>query len=234
MNKEYLKIIINDEQNSSKIHPADCVDEETLSILMQGNKRTRDSCFARVSGNPAEVKYNLEFTCSKCDEVVLEKWTKNEILTQLEISPSFQCEKCRTNTSDTLTDERVFAVAMNTLSFINKYLTPTTSNIYTEYAEKQLAAFKRALRTIDEDKVAEMIKNMSYENFLQTLYWKAVSFIVKETRDNKCQVCSATTGIVAHHNTYQNHGYEHKEHVMKSDLVVLCDRCHTKFHSKVQ
>lgn len=232
INKTYLDIILNDEQNSSKITPGDIITEDIITLLRLGNKRTRDACFARVSGNPNSIRYKVEFVCLLCGNTTCEEFTKQEILEHLEKNLPLKCSMCKSRdvAVDNFTEVQINAIAQSTLSFIDKYLVPTTANIYPEYAETQLAAFKRYLRTIDESKVAEVIQAMSYENFLQTLYWKSVSYIVKQNNNHRCVLCSSNDSLAVHHNTYMNHGYEHKDYVIKYDLTTLCENCHSSFH----
>ena len=232
INKEYLEVILHDEQRISKIHPTDMITSDILKLLETGNRITRDACFARVTGNQKNIKYKVEFLCPVCGNYSCEEYSKQEILDYLDKKFAMKCSTCinNKNNEESLTEEEVNVVATTTLLFIEKYLTPTKANVYEEYADAQISAFKRYLRIVDEDKVAEFIKAMSYENFLQTMYWKSVSYIVKENSGHRCQLCSGSDNLAVHHNTYKNHGYEHREQCIKYDLTTLCETCHSKFH----
>lgn len=75
----------------------------------------------------------------------------------------------------------------------------------------------------------EELKNMKYEDFLQTDYWKMVSEQARINAHNKCQVCGCNDKkLHVHHNTYEHHGEEHKH---MEDLVCLCEDCHYLYHN---
>ena len=70
---------------------------------------------------------------------------------------------------------------------------------------------------------------MSYNDYLNTDYWKAVAGAVKARANWKCQVCNSPLDLNAHHRTYDHRGDE-LNHL--SDLICLCRRCHAVFHGK--
>ena len=76
--------------------------------------------------------------------------------------------------------------------------------------------------------ITERIKLMSYKDFLNTPYWKAISAYLKITR-GKCEKCGNDTELHIHHKTYVHHG---KEIFNLNDLICLCKECHSKFHNK--
>ena len=80
---------------------------------------------------------------------------------------------------------------------------------------------------IDYSRVKGYILGMDYHDFLNTLYWRGVSLLVKERAGNKCEMCGATRNLVTHHRHYLNHGDEihHPE-----DLQCLCKDCHERVH----
>lgn len=232
MNKDYLSILIHDEQNSCKIQPGEFIPLEIFLLLKEGTKTSQDACFSRTGTRNST--YIIEVPCKSCNEVESRELTKQEILEVLNNPDKTLCSNCiKTTTVETAKDEeRRYATAVNTLRFIEKYLYPTSKNIYPEYAETQIASFKNFLRNLDDEKICEVIRKMSYDNFLQTLYWKAVSYILKSEAGFKCKLCGSDESVIVHHNTYENHGYEHIRQVMSKDLIVLCDKCHSKFHNK--
>lgn len=71
------------------------------------------------------------------------------------------------------------------------------------------------------------IKNKDYKNYLKTKHWKDKRKDVLKRAKHKCQLCSSKDTLHVHHNTYENIGKEKKE-----DLIVLCEKCHSKFHNK--
>ena len=70
------------------------------------------------------------------------------------------------------------------------------------------------------------IKNKDYKNYLKTKHWKDKRKDVLKRAKYKCQLCSSKDILHVHHNTYENIGKEKKE-----DLIVLCEKCHSKFHN---
>lgn len=80
---------------------------------------------------------------------------------------------------------------------------------------------------IDYARVKGHILGMDYHDFLNTLYWRGISLLVKERAGNVCEVCGASRNLVTHHRHYLNHGDEihHPE-----DLQCLCKACHETVH----
>lgn len=77
--------------------------------------------------------------------------------------------------------------------------------------------------------VSKVIKQMKYNNFLQTPYWKGISKYIKYKNRYKCEICSKTNcELHIHHSTYKIHGIEIRK--LKT-LKCLCSDCHKKFHN---
>lgn len=75
------------------------------------------------------------------------------------------------------------------------------------------------------------LKQLSYDEFLRTDYWKEVRQEKLRQCGHKCQICGSTTKLHIHHNSYRHHGNE-AEHL--EDLIVLCEKCHALFHQKLK
>lgn len=71
----------------------------------------------------------------------------------------------------------------------------------------------------------------NYDVFLNSNYWKYVRDLKIATSGGKCQICGCRKGLNVHHNTYAHH---YNEHLHLEDLVVLCSKCHEKFHNIVK
>jgi 5-methylcytosine-specific restriction endonuclease McrA len=69
----------------------------------------------------------------------------------------------------------------------------------------------------------------TYQDFLESPYWKTIAAYVKWLRGGRCQMCDTDKGLQAHHKSYKHKGQEHKH---LEDLVVICGDCHTKHHGK--
>jgi hypothetical protein len=72
------------------------------------------------------------------------------------------------------------------------------------------------------------LKKLCYTDFLLTWYWRTISNFLRK-RDKKCKLCDSTENLLVHHKTYLHHGDE-LHHL--NDLIVLCDKCHKKIHTK--
>jgi ribosomal protein L34E len=68
----------------------------------------------------------------------------------------------------------------------------------------------------------------SYQDYLQTPYWKEVSRAVKKRYGFRCGVCNSPLDLCAHHRTYEHRGKE-LDHL--DDLICLCKKCHRTFHA---
>lgn len=73
------------------------------------------------------------------------------------------------------------------------------------------------------------LQDLSYEEFLNTAYWKCISKYLKEIQPH-CQICGVKENLNIHHKTYKNHTKEHLLAVMQNDLEVLCEKCHKVEH----
>ncbi len=74
----------------------------------------------------------------------------------------------------------------------------------------------------------DRLGNMSYQEYLQSPEWKEKSQTAKHRTGYRCQLCNRKGNdktLHTHHKTY-----ERKFHELDSDLIVLCKKCHAKFH----
>lgn len=80
-----------------------------------------------------------------------------------------------------------------------------------------------------EQEYDETIWFASYEDYLQSDIWKEKSDAAKARAGWKCQlnVKHSNKVLHTHHRTYERIGNE-----LDTDLIVLCNGCHKKFHSK--
>lgn len=89
-----------------------------------------------------------------------------------------------------------------------------------------------ALFDIISEKEADDLKNLKYSDFLQTKYWDVVRRQKMKRANFKCELCNSNgKSLNVHHKTYDNHGMEHR---YLEDLIVLCRKCHAKFHDKLE
>jgi len=96
-------------------------------------------------------------------------------------------------------------------------------------------------RNCDQDYVTNYFRNMKYNDFLKTKYWKSVSGIAK-SRIKFCQLCSSTEKLQTHHTTYDILGRElgkgQNDNICDETnlhkLTVLCADCHEGYHKKIE
>lgn len=67
---------------------------------------------------------------------------------------------------------------------------------------------------------------VAYAQYLRTDYWRRQRLRALQRADHHCQVCSGTTALEVHHNTYCRLGNERL-----SDLFVLCKTHHAVLHA---
>ena len=72
-------------------------------------------------------------------------------------------------------------------------------------------------------------REMPYQDYLRTLWWREVREEALKVADYACQLCNARSLVAGplhvHHRTYERRGFE-----SVGDLTVLCERCHNLFH----
>jgi 5-methylcytosine-specific restriction endonuclease McrA len=64
---------------------------------------------------------------------------------------------------------------------------------------------------------------LTYAEYLRTPHWRSLRAWAIERAGGKCQLCGSRKDLEVHHNCYDRLGAE-----LPSDLVVLCDDCHTR------
>lgn len=70
---------------------------------------------------------------------------------------------------------------------------------------------------------------MDYQDYLASDHWYQRAREAKERSRWKCEVCSRTGALEAHHKSYARLGFERN-----SDILVLCERCHGLFHGVLE
>lgn len=73
------------------------------------------------------------------------------------------------------------------------------------------------------------LKSLPYKEYLQTQHWKDIRTRMMKRSNYSCSMCGNKNVILhIHHRSYKNLGNEDY-----SDLIVLCEDCHGKFHNKL-
>jgi len=181
---------------------------------------------------------NLKYTCAKCGNNIEEVVTKTFISKILKGSEELICKECEEKAKIALERERDLAnekskvleremILENTNNYIDIYLNP--ERIWNKGVKNwgKMNEIKK-INWCDKDVIANYIKGMPYNEFLQTLYWKTISEKVRISSGFKCKLCNSNKHLSVHHRTYDNHGYE-LDHM--EDLICICQECHSKFHN---
>jgi len=135
--------------------------------------------------------------------------------------PDFFCKDCRYEVFPSLEADTKF--------FIRNFLCQTSER---NCPSEHWTNMKELYGISDKDAIAEYIREMDYDTFLATLYWKLVSNHVKEAVGFSCQLCGKKDiALHCHHRSYEHHGYEVE--FWREDLICLCEDCHKKFHDEL-
>lgn len=78
-----------------------------------------------------------------------------------------------------------------------------------------------------EEQVAALLARMPYDAYLRSSHWRWIREVALDFYGRSCALCGSTRRIEVHHRTYERRGRE-----LLSDLTVLCDDCHARFHGK--
>lgn len=87
---------------------------------------------------------------------------------------------------------------------------------------------ERQKRYAEQAARLEELRTMPYREYLQTAEWQETRKQALKRAHYKCQLCNREGRLNVHHKTYEHRGQE-----LNSDLIVLCENCHGKFHDKL-
>ena len=77
--------------------------------------------------------------------------------------------------------------------------------------------------------ITRLGKYKDYETYLKSYEWRMISREAKLRASRRCQLCNSENDLQVHHRSYENLGRELETNFR--DLIILCERCHTHFHS---
>lgn len=83
--------------------------------------------------------------------------------------------------------------------------------------------FGRHLFSKGETDQATWARN--YRDYIASPTWKKRAEAAKKRAGYRCQLCNSDSVLHAHHRTYERLGCE-----KPADVIVLCSKCHKKFH----
>ena len=108
-------------------------------------------------------------------------------------------------------------------------------NIYCDDCEAKQAARSAEYKKKRESEQAEQraalnhLKTMPYPQYLKSEHWQDLRRRMLKRASFACQLCNSKGRLNVHHRTYERRGQE-----PYSDLIVLCENCHSKFHDKLE
>lgn len=240
---EFIKRkIYKPDENDRKIMPGDEIPREVIDILKAGHYKDREECFG--PGDP-KILCTVHLNCTQCNAETTAMLSKTGTLNYLKGSKQVLCENCERKTKEESERAEREAQALqkekqetyqacydaNTQRIIDQYINKTVDGVL---SKDELVKIWRDIErsAFDNTKVADAIKALPYKTFLQTPYWKAISYEAKRSVRFNCCVCDSNKNLSTHHKTYEEHGYEHTYYGMR-ELIVLCQDCHDKFHDKL-
>ena len=243
MDIEYIKEKIYNLDEQRKIQPGEYLSSEVIELLQKGNTTSRTACFSKTADtSPAKnvCVFPSELTCSCCGSITIQSISKTHLLNYLQGRNKIVCDNCKdkidaeklTKKEITLHDKekRKHEVKKNTEQYIEMYLDPKKIWSKDLSSKERTHLIINQKGVVDYNIISKYIKSLSYQEFLCTPYWQAISEYKKFKSDYKCALCGNNTELATHHNSYKNHGREHEYEVIEKDLIVLCKDCHNKFH----
>jgi 5-methylcytosine-specific restriction endonuclease McrA len=71
------------------------------------------------------------------------------------------------------------------------------------------------------------LKGLPYKEYLKSKHWIETKNKILLKYHYRCQLCNNNKLLEVHHNNYENIGEE-----IETDLILLCKKCHSKYHNK--
>jgi len=215
---------------------------QKLSLL----KEKFGSFFSKVVENPKNKSsfFLLEVKCPACGHIRKESVSRHRFMTLLNNlyrSSISGCHSCRKKGWEKIHGNKEQRKEKDHQSrllqqeekekliqkYIDDYLNPNASWASEISSRSKISYLENAYIAYDE-KIINHIKNMPYNLFLQTPYWKAISEYKRGKAGFKCELCNSNkSSLNVHHRTYEIRG---KEIFNLPKLIVLCEKCHLKFH----
>jgi hypothetical protein len=94
---------------------------------------------------------------------------------------------------------------------------------------KKVLPVENPMVFVDRYNISDLLKNLPYDDFLQTTYWMMVKRRAINRGRRVCGHCGKPDKLHVHHLTYEHHGAEHNHY---EDLIPLCAYCHAAVHNK--
>jgi len=217
------------------INSGDILLNDDIEFLRQ---HTKAQVRMLLDRSTMKCQYNVELICAECGQKKMAKINKTRLIKLLNVE--YICDECIYERKIREMQARARAILekkqqreSDIQNFVDKYLDPHGVWDPDIRPKKRFSLMMRDFPERADDEIAAKIRNIEYNDFLQTPYWKAVASKKRAECDNKCNMCGArNVPIMVHHGDYARRGYEHKYY--KSDLMCLCRKCHEKYHANKQ
>jgi 5-methylcytosine-specific restriction endonuclease McrA len=214
---------------------------EKLLYIFTKHQKWFPSCFKEHRNGIKNHAHPIIFSCEKCNCTITSlPYTLKELKTVVmhikNKNFNFLCPNCEKMLQQEIKKEKkkkeennIRILEENTKHYIENFLDPTKSWIKEIPHKKRWLILNLNYPQINERKITKYVKDMIYDDFLKTLYWKTIAGRIRYFAKFKCELCNKGKVIlVVHHKTYKNHG---KEHLFLEDLICLCESCHKKVHN---
>jgi len=220
-----------------------------IELMRKFPRRHIEQLFQKFTNGIDSFKFEVEFFCAgeECDKVFWLLMYKKAFLDYLQsyVKENVQrkfCSECQRIKKEEekakRKEENKFylieqkniktQILVSTAHYIKYYLNPNRA------WGNHLKPFQRRMiiqNSCFNPKVVSRYckQRIKYYDFLQTPYWKIVTYVKRKYANFKCELCNSSETPSVHHKTYENLGLEMWN---LNDLIVLCKNCHSKFHDK--
>jgi hypothetical protein len=229
------------------------LDLETITELARRVVQNKDIRAMFATGDGLPMSYICEVKCDRCEAMQKRALNKTQLISYMELirrdelgvnkracqtvatcgicKDKEEAEKKATRIQTTGNYQRALHKNKeeNTTRIITGFLMPSAQlkegKTWVD-AEREL---RSRLNNCDHEQIAQEIKDMEYGEFLQTPYWKIISFLVKKQHEFKCVMCNSKENLHVHHKSYELHGLEHTQAGFAM-LTSVCADCHSKHH----
>lgn len=142
--------------------------------------------------------------CSKCGKITL----VNSV-------GSYHCRACEHHVGDhDLEGDLLDLIPLTRKDYREKFLKDFSHN-YIDNCREEIKSHKE-----------------KYDEYIASDSWKEKRQEVFAIQGHQCSICGALSNLRVHHMNYDN--LFHEEDNQYSDLIVLCDDCHTKLHDFIK
>lgn len=232
--RDYEDFLLHKNPLDGSISGSDLIPADLVTLISRNNQNICSKFFNGKGWPP--TKYRAEFTCYACAAVEILECSKTKFF---ELCKRFTCAKCSEKIKDdqrrsnenhqaNMAAQQSDLRLQNTSKFENEFLSPNHHWNKATPVWQMIKILKSSWSYCDQDHVSGLVQGMLYSDFLKTPFWAAIAADVKKRAGWKCELCSGTPPLHAHHNTYKNHGRELDTYT--NDIIALCAECHEKFH----